>query len=118
MTMGLVAELSQRDGTEPSPKTIARVLTKLKCTSKPGLLDYFFCQSTRPELNNAASVLRGLIYLLVVQIEDLFQHVQKRYRAVGKQLFEGSNAIFALQEILSNILNDASLPTTYLLVDG
>jgi hypothetical protein len=32
---------------------------------RPHLLAYFFCQSTSPELNNAASVLRGLVYLLI-----------------------------------------------------
>ena len=46
------------------------------------------------------------------------RHVQKRYETVGKQLFEGPNAIYALREMLSDMLNDASLPPTYLLVDA
>jgi hypothetical protein len=44
--------------------------------------------------------------------------VQKRYEDVGKQLFEGPNAVYALREILSDMLDDASLPPTYLLVDA
>lgn len=95
MTMGLVAELSQGDGARPSSKAISKMLAKLKLGSKPGLLAYFFCQSTRPELNNAISVLRGLIYLLVTQREELMRHVQKKYEATGRQLFEGPNAIYA-----------------------
>ena len=98
MMIGLIDELSQKDGS--------------------GLLTYFFCQSTRPELNNAVSVLRGLIYCLLVQREQLMRHVQKRYDAAGKQLFEGPNALYALKGILSDILHDTSLPTTYLLVDA
>lgn len=90
----------------------------MKLGSRPCLLAYFFCQSTRPELNNAISVLRGLIYMLTVQREGLIRHVQKRYKAAGRQLFEGLNAIYTLREILSDILNDTSLPTTYLLVDA
>ncbi|KAF2229457.1 hypothetical protein EV356DRAFT_475377 [Viridothelium virens] len=115
MTMGLIHELSSRNR---SSNAISKMLGKIKRASQPCLLAYFFCQSTRPELNNAASVLRGLIYLLVVQRKDLMRHIQKRYKAIGSKLFEGPNAIYALKEILSDILNDSTLPTTYLLVDA
>jgi hypothetical protein len=122
MTMGLISELSQGDMTRSSYKTVSKMLAKLKLGSKssttPALVAYFFCQSTRPELNNAVSVLRGLIYLLVNQKEELMRHVQKRYEAIGSKLFEGPDAIHALREILSDILNDPTLPMTYLLVDA
>ncbi|KAF2266729.1 hypothetical protein CC78DRAFT_124362 [Lojkania enalia] len=126
MTMGVIDEMGQRYEAIPSPKLITRMMAKLKlsskrsseCSSKLGLVAYFFCQSTRPELNNAVSVLRGLIFLLIEQRKDLMRHVQNRYEAAGRQLFEGPNAIYALREILSDILNDASLPMTYLLVDA
>jgi len=80
--------------------------------------EHCFCQSTRSEINNAASVLRGLIYLLVVQREDLIRHIQKRYEVTGSKLFKGPNTTYALREMLSDILNDSTLPTTYLLVDA
>jgi hypothetical protein len=99
MMMGLIHELSSRD------KSSAAIA-------------YFFCQSTRPELNYAASVLRGLIYQLIMQNEDLIQHIEKRYQARGSKLFQGPDAIYALRGILSDILNDTTLPTTYLLVDA
>jgi hypothetical protein len=126
MTIGLIAELSRGDEVKPSPRAMTKMLAKLKLSSKqhakgasrPYLLTYFFCQSTRPELNNAGSVLRGLLYLLIAQRQDLMRHVQKRYETVGKQLFEGPNAIYALREMLSDMLNDESLPLTYLLVDA
>jgi hypothetical protein len=130
MTMGVIAELSRgarRDEIRPPPpQTVSEMLVKMRlkvkqyatrATKRP-LLAYFFCQSTRPELNNAVSVLRGLVYLLVAQKEELVRHVQKRYETVGKQLFEGPNAVYALREMLSDMLNDASLPPTYLLVDA
>jgi hypothetical protein len=122
MTIGLIAELSQSDRNKSSSKNVSRILAKFRSNSKPNskprLLSYFFCQSTRPELNNAVSVLRGLIYLLIAQKNDLLRYVQKRHDAAGRQLFEGFNAVYALREILSDILNDDSLPTTYLLVDA
>jgi hypothetical protein len=126
MTMGVIAELSRGDKVNPPPRTMSKMFAKMKLSSKqdpksasrPQLLTYFFCQSTRPELNTAVSVLRGLIYLLVAQRQDAMRHVQKRYRTVGKQLFEGPNAIYALREVLSDMLDDASLSPTYLLVDA
>ncbi|RII17397.1 hypothetical protein CUC08_Gglean002491 [Alternaria sp. MG1] len=122
MTMGLIAELSERQGDRVSPKIVSRTMSKmvakLRLGSGPPLLTYFFCQSTRPELNNAVSVLRGLLYLLITQRKELMRHMQKRYETIGKQLLEGPNAVYALQEILSDVLNDATLPPTYLLVDA
>ena len=118
MMLGFIADLSQKKKAGRSSKAMSRILAKLWPTSKSGLLAYFFCQSTRPELNNAVSVLRGLIYLLVTQKKNLMRHVQKCYDTVGKQLFEGHNAVYALRGVLSDILNDPSLPMTYLLVDA
>lgn len=89
-------------------------MRRLVDAPKP-LLSFFFCQSTIPALNNALSVLRGLVYMLVTRKEDLFQYVYKRYKTAGRQLFEGLNA---LREILLDALNDASLPPTYLLIDA
>jgi hypothetical protein len=122
MMMGLIDELSRGDRARPSSRTMSKMLAKLKLSSaissKHALVAYFFCQSTRPELNNAVSVLRGLIYMLVEQREQLMQHVQKRYKDTGSKLFEGPNAMYTLKEILSNILSDRTLPLTYLLVDA
>ena len=66
---------------------------KKKLRTKPGLhaLSYFFCQSTDNRLNNAVSVLRGIIYLLAVEHQTLIHHLQKRYNTAGAQLFEGPN---------------------------
>jgi hypothetical protein len=112
MTMGLIDELSPRDGfSNANLETPANI----SVTPQPCLLAYFFCQSTRQNLNNVASVLRGLIYILVVKRENLVRHVQKPYDTEGGQLFE---RVSALVEILSDILNNASLPMMYLSVDA
>lgn len=122
MTMGLISELSRgqqdRISSRTMLKTISKMMAKLRLGSRRCLLAYFFCQSTRPELNNAVSVLRGLVYLLIAQRDGLVRHVQKRYEIRGRQLFEGPNAVYALREVLSDMLNDPSLPPTYLLVDA
>jgi hypothetical protein len=113
MTMGVIAELSQ-----PEPSYMAVPKKRRRIEDPECLLSFFFCQSTVPGQNNAVAVLRGLIYMLVLQKRELLKHVQERHRILGKQLFEGSNALYALQNILSDMLNDAALPLTHLLVDG
>lgn len=82
------------------------------------LLSYFFCQATEARLNNGAAVLRGLIYMIVHQQRNLISHVRRKYDRTGKQLFEDINAWEALSEIFVGILNDPSLQTTYLVIDG
>ena len=83
-----------------------------------GVLSYFFCQNTVPELNRATSVLRGLIYLLISKHENLVRHLQKPYNETGNRLFEGRNVLSSLWRILLDILQDKSLSTVYLIVDA
>jgi hypothetical protein len=89
-----------------------------KSTAKTALLSYFFCQATDSRINNATSVLRGLIYMLVGQQSSLISHILKKYDHTGKSLFEDANAWIALAEIFTNILQDPSLNSTYLIIDA
>ena len=65
--------------------------TRLEDKSATTLLSFFFCQATDSRINNAAAVLRGLIYLLIDQ-PSLLSHVRKKYDHAGKDLFEDANA--------------------------
>ena len=89
-----------------------------KSITKLHLLSYFFCQATNSRINNATAVLRGLIYLLIGQQPSLISHIRKKYDYAGKTLFEDANAWVALSEIFTDILQDPSLKTTYLIVDA
>ncbi|KAL2192750.1 NACHT domain-containing protein [Corynascus similis CBS 632.67] len=93
------------------------IINELKSASDSGLLSFFFCQATDPRINNATAVLRGLIYLLVVQQPALIAHIQK-HDAAGHQVFTGVNAWVALSEIFTDILEDPTLPPTRLIIDA
>lgn len=110
MMMGLVDELSRYKA--------SRAATPLRSDDSTPLLSFFFCQNTNPVLNNAVSVLRGLIYMLAKQRAELLRHVLGEYTVAGKYLFEGHNAVYSLRKILLNMLDDPSLPSTYLLIDA
>ncbi|KAF2195100.1 hypothetical protein K469DRAFT_615361 [Zopfia rhizophila CBS 207.26] len=95
------------------------VINELKRSiPKSDLLSYFLCQATDTRINYATAVLRGLIYLLVDQQPSLISHVRKKYEQTGKTLFEDANAWVALSEMFTNILQDPSLNSTYLIIDA
>ena len=102
LMIGLIRELSKQIEREPGS----------------GILSYFFFQSTDSRLNNAVSVLRGLIYLLVVQQKSLIQYLRVRYDTAGSRFFEDTNTFYALSEILLDMLHDSSLAKVYLMVDA
>ncbi|KAF2200662.1 HET-domain-containing protein [Delitschia confertaspora ATCC 74209] len=89
-----------------------------KSVVKMDLLSYFFCQATDSRINNATAVIRGLIYLLIDQKPSLISHIRKKYDRAGKALFLDANAWVALSEIFTNILQDPSLNSTYLIIDA
>jgi hypothetical protein len=89
-----------------------------KTTGSTASVVYFFCQATDSRINSATAVLRGLLYLLVSQQPALTAHVRKRYDEAGRSIFEDANAWIALTETFADVLHDANLDTTYILVDA
>ncbi|CAK7200671.1 hypothetical protein SEUCBS139899_003369 [Sporothrix eucalyptigena] len=81
-------------------------------------LSYFFCQATVAQLNHAADVLRGLIFMLVKQKPALVSYVRDKYDDVGKRVFEDSNSWEALSKIFTKMLSDERLAGAILLVDA
>ncbi|KAI2764691.1 hypothetical protein DTO012A8_9515 [Penicillium roqueforti] len=81
-------------------------------------ISFFFCQATDARINNATAVLRGLIYSLVKKHPSLLSHVKSQYDHAGKALFEDINAWNALSRIFTDILKDATLLSTYLIIDA
>lgn len=45
-------------------------------------------------------------------------HLREKYDQTGKRVFGDANSWFALSEMFNNILQDSSLPTTYLVIDS
>ncbi|RKK66423.1 Vegetative incompatibility protein HET-E-1 [Fusarium oxysporum] len=82
------------------------------------LLSYFFCQATEAQLSNAASVLRGLIYLLIIQQPSLISYLRSKHDVTGEKLFQGINVWVSLVEILTDMLKDPTLKDAVLVVDA
>ncbi|KAH0527439.1 hypothetical protein TsFJ059_002441, partial [Trichoderma semiorbis] len=91
--------------------------TRIKTPESKTMLSYFFCQGTDSRINSAVAVLRGLLYLIIQQQPSLILHIRTKYDIAGKSLFEDVNAWTALSQILINILHDASIDSTILVID-
>ena len=91
---------------------------RLKTNPGLGILAYFFCQNTDSRLNNAVSVLRGLIYVLITEQNTLAQPLEAEFERAGSKLFEGPNVFFDLQRILLAMLKILNHGTIYLVVDA
>ncbi|KLP17118.1 vegetatible incompatibility protein HET-E-1 [Fusarium fujikuroi] len=87
-------------------------LTRLDGSDNNKTISYFFCQATNSGLNNYAAILKGLIYLLVIQ------HPTAVYHLFDKKEEDHWNYKISLEGIFRKILDDPSLGEIYLLVDA
>ncbi|KAL7905445.1 WD40-repeat-containing domain protein [Trichoderma velutinum] len=94
------------------------IIDEIEESATTQCLSYFFCQATELQLSNATAVLRGLIYMILMQRPALISHVRKKYDHSGKKLFEDGNNWEALSKTLLAILNDPSLTDAILIIDA
>ncbi|CVL06861.1 related to vegetatible incompatibility protein HET-E-1 [Fusarium mangiferae] len=88
--------------------------TRLENPRNRNTISYFFCQATNPGLNNYTAILKGLIYLLVIQHPPLVAHLEDEY-GYNKDHW---NLKVSLEGIFRRMLDDPSLGEIYLLVDA
>ncbi|RYP09775.1 hypothetical protein DL765_008331 [Monosporascus sp. GIB2] len=124
---GIIDELSQAaPGRISKAKKDNGVVNKLShqfnrvfaSPASPSSPSFFFCQGTDSQLNNATAVLRGLIYLLLLQQPSLILHIQERYDHAGRQLFEDRNAFYALSQTLVSMLRDRRAKGSCMIIDA
>lgn len=83
----------------------------------PELL-FFFCQDGDKESNNSVAVLRGIIWLLIIQQPELMEYPREIYRqSAGKHLTDG-NVFITLRNMLRAMLNDQRLGRVFLIIDA
>ncbi|KAI1047434.1 hypothetical protein LB505_011726, partial [Fusarium chuoi] len=87
-------------------------LTRLDGSDNEKTISYFFCQATNSGLNNYTAVLKGLIYLLVIQHPAAVSHLDH------KEDKDHWNYKVSLEATFRKILDDPGLGETYLLVDA
>ncbi|KAF7547913.1 hypothetical protein G7Z17_g7398 [Cylindrodendrum hubeiense] len=96
--------------------------TKLDNPSADSFFSFFFCQNTDDRLNYAVAILKGLIYLLLVQDSSLVSYLKNDYDRMGKGVFDVSNnnvnAFDALSNVFRQMIQHPRSETVYLAVDA
>ena len=93
------------------------IIDMLSRQSKSGPA-YFFCQRTDPRLKSATSILRGLLYRIVMEKPAVFNRIQSKYDIAGRELFDDVNSFYAMSEIFREVIQGPSLPGVVLIIDA
>ncbi|KAK3364018.1 hypothetical protein B0T25DRAFT_587633 [Lasiosphaeria hispida] len=107
---------------------LATIIEQLRSQTGPGhpmansSLSFFFCQNTDDRLNSAVAVLKGLMYLLLVQDVSLVSYLKSDCDRMGKDTFDvtnnNTNAFDALSKVFRQMIQHSQLETAYLAVDA
>ncbi|KAF0637630.1 hypothetical protein FPSE5266_00722 [Fusarium pseudograminearum] len=84
-------------------------------------VSYFFCQAGVPTMNNATSVLRGLIYGLAryhPHSATALSYVRKEFDQIGDKMFGATNLWQTIRSILFAILKDPLISQTVFVIDA
>ena len=68
------------------------------------LLSYSFCGSGQLRPENAASVVRSLIYLVLEHQPELVDHLTKKCESTGRKHFSSANDSYALSLVLYSMI--------------
>ncbi|KAI1037718.1 hypothetical protein LB503_009493 [Fusarium chuoi] len=88
--------------------------TRLENPRNRSIISFFFCQATNSGLNNYTAILKGLIYMLVIQHPPLVAQLGDKH---GHDKSHWNSKV-SLEGIFRRMLDDPSLGEIYLLVDA
>ncbi|KAJ4126959.1 hypothetical protein NW768_008580 [Fusarium equiseti] len=94
------------------------IIDELEIYTAPDSVFYFFCQASEPRLRSASAVLRGLIWFLARRRANLISHIRKVYDQGGKDVFNDHNALQALSNIMTSMLDDDTADDCVFVIDA
>jgi ankyrin repeat protein len=81
------------------------------------VLLYYFCEGRNAKRNNAANILRGLIYLLLRQRPNLMEKVLPDFEAQDEALFS-PDSIESMWRIFESMIRDPQTGPVFCVIDG
>ncbi|KAH1598871.1 hypothetical protein KXX44_005394 [Aspergillus fumigatus] len=110
------------DGPAGTGKTMLFMGIIRKLSDQPSALSpsvsYFFCQGTDQTRNSATTILRSLVWQLLVQQPPLISHLRDQRRNAGAPLLRGERAFYVLSDALRSMLQDPCLSPVYFAIDA
>ena len=82
------------------------------------LFSYSFCSNGQHRPENAASVVKSLIYLVLQHQPWLIHHLAKKCKSTDRKDFSDVNDFYALSLVLYDMIQDERFKSTLFLIDG
>jgi hypothetical protein len=98
----IVQNLSKDQQQAPEPKTLA----------------FFIPENSRPKPKNAASVVQGLVWQLLIRQPSLSKHWSRAIEATSRDQFDRPIDFYAVSGILYSLLQHVKFESTYFVVDA
>ncbi|KAH6949467.1 hypothetical protein DER45DRAFT_580374 [Fusarium avenaceum] len=94
-------------------------ITKLQDKGSSTILSYFFCDANNSDQNDAISVLRGMIYLLIKQDHEAVECFRAELQKFDPVYFETKPLTFSqLRSIFLQIVKSLASKRIYLIIDA
>jgi Cdc6-like AAA superfamily ATPase len=84
---------------------------------KDALFIQYFCDSKDEKRNTAVTIIRGLLFQLLLLRPELFDYILPAFKVQKETLF-GDSSFEALWRILESMIRDPALGTIYCILDG
>jgi hypothetical protein len=91
---------------------------RLEDSDGQALLTYFFCDNKDDRRKDAISILRGIIYHILIQRPELCFYFRTEYEKQKEHLLNSPNTIQTLWRILQNIVLHSTIDQVYIIVDA
>jgi len=97
---------------------LIEVLSQEQDMGKSAVVTYSFCQNADNELNTIASVIKGLIFRLISQREDVKESLRRRWDSKNNRFIEDVKSWRALWSIFLEMLDRCDCSRIYIIVDA
>ncbi|KAL8943000.1 MAG: hypothetical protein Q9211_001149 [Gyalolechia sp. 1 TL-2023] len=87
-------------------------------SSDSTLLSYSFCGIGQRRPENAASVVKSLIYLVLEHQPELVDHLAKKCESTGRKHFSSADDFYALSLVLYSMIQSERFKSTLFVIDG
>lgn len=97
---------------------LIEVLSQEHDIGRSAVVIYFFCQNADNELNTVSSIIKGLIFGLISQRDDLRESLRRRWDSTNDRFTEDLNSWRALWSVFLEMLEHCDCPRIYIIVDA
>lgn len=97
---------------------LTALIERMLETPQPQQLSYFFCSDSGPELNNATTLMKTLVWSILREQRSLTSYLDAHLYRTKRTRFDSSSDFPALAALFYSIVSDEYFHPTYFVVDA